>query len=224
MSTRAAIARPSESGFTGVYHHWDGYPTGLGSTLYNAYRHVFAHDSERMCAYLIDEHPAGWSTINGKDWTQAPGFAPEGGSQLCATCGNPEWQHYIQNFESHGLRRPEPFEPDTYAYYDHLFERPRVTYGPECYCHGGRSETGSPVTEADASDCGCEWVYVIEGHTLTVLSSYCGPGKFEGQKMIGAFGMGDPDAIWQPVAVVDMDGPEPDWEAIENEAYGEVTA
>ena len=34
MSTRSLIARKTEDGFEGTYHHWDGYPTGLGYTLW----------------------------------------------------------------------------------------------------------------------------------------------------------------------------------------------
>jgi hypothetical protein len=33
--------------------------------------------------------------------------------------------------------------------------------------------------------------------------------------MIGAFGMGDPNAVWQPVAVVNLTGAdEPEWDTI----------
>jgi hypothetical protein len=90
---------------------------------------------------------------------------------------------------------------------------------PQCFCHGDRREKPWEVTQADAACSGCEWVYVLhetpEGPRITVLSSYCNPeGEHAGQKMIGAFGMGDPKSVWKPVAVVDLDGPEPDWDAI----------
>lgn len=89
--------------------------------------------------------------------------------------------------------------------------------GPECYCHGGRSEGEWLVTNKNASDSGCEFVYMFESDktTMTVLSSYCDPnGKCAGEKMIGFFGCGDPKAIWKPIAVVNLDDPEPDWESI----------
>lgn len=75
MSTRACIARIQGDGFLGVYHHWDGYPTGLGKTLWQLVR-----DNGRTTTLkvLIDRHPAGWSTINGKDWTKVPGFVELG--------------------------------------------------------------------------------------------------------------------------------------------------
>lgn len=74
MSTRSAIARQTPSGFTGVYHHWDGYPTALGNTLFSLFNGHFKRDLNAMLKYLIDEHPAGWSTINGADFTLKPGF------------------------------------------------------------------------------------------------------------------------------------------------------
>lgn len=68
MSTRSVIARETEGGFSGVYHHWDGYPSGLGYTLYHVRNWVFAGDTNAMLVYLIDEHPAGWSTVNRCRW------------------------------------------------------------------------------------------------------------------------------------------------------------
>jgi hypothetical protein len=71
MSTRACIARKHGDGFLGVYHHWDGYPTGLGKTLWAAAHERPLPDLLRL---LIDEHPAGWSTINGANLDLSPGF------------------------------------------------------------------------------------------------------------------------------------------------------
>lgn len=171
MSTRSVIARKTDSGFKGVYHHWDGYPTALGETLFQAFNGHFKRDLDAMLGYLIDEHPAGWSTINNADFTQPPGF-------------------------NEGRFR---------------------TSGPHCYCHGGREEPANPLTEKDASSCGCEWAYVFSVEDgkpmMRVLSSYCP----QGSKMVGFFGCGDPDAQWYSVGLVDLTAPEPDWKAIENQ-------
>ena len=71
MSTRGAIATISKpEGFKGVYHHWDSYPTGLGATLYRLYNGHFQKDLPAMLKALINDHPAGWSTINDKDWSK----------------------------------------------------------------------------------------------------------------------------------------------------------
>jgi len=45
---------------------------------------------------------------------------------------------------------------------------------------------------------------------MLVLGSFCPNGS----KMLGMFGMGDPDAAWSIIAEVDLDGPEPDWRAM----------
>ena len=83
---------------------------------------------------------------------------------------------------------------------------------PQCYCHGGRHEEGWFLTQKDASEAGVEYAYVFEEvdgeHIMHVLSSYCE----DEQKMIGAFGMGDPKAHWKEIAAVDLDGEEPNWQ------------
>ena len=86
MSTRGAIARVEGDGFKGVYHHWDSYPSGLGATLYQIYHDHFKEDLEAMLKVLIDEHPAGWSTINGGDFAQTPGFLNEHGDNDRPQC------------------------------------------------------------------------------------------------------------------------------------------
>jgi hypothetical protein len=173
MSTRGAIVRftnGESTEFTGRFHHWDSYPEGLGATLWELYHGHFQKDLQRMLQLLLDEHPAGWSTINGKDFSLEPGYSSR---------------------------------PDGTA--------------PICYCHGDRSEDAQLVTHEDAADIGCEWVYGFdEGPTLVVLSSYCADdGPFAGEKMIGAFGMGDPKATWREVARIPLEGPEPDWGRVE---------
>jgi hypothetical protein len=169
MGTRGAIARPldtHEGAFFGRYHHWDSYPSALGETLYDLRRSFFAGDTDAMLRYLIDDHPAGWSTINGGDFTQPPGFV-EGGFD---------------------------------------------TRGPNCYCHGGRHEDAQDITDENAADCGVEWVYVLDGPIMHILSSR----NADGSKMIGMFGSGNPDASWVGVARINMDDPAPpDWSAIE---------
>lgn len=164
MSTRAVIGRKTDKGFTGVYHHWDGYPSGLGAALFRLRASQFSGDTAVLLKHLIDAHPGGWSTINDT----------ADGTPL-AEC--------------------------------------------KCYCkaHGGDSDSKGPgVNEHNASGCGCEWAYVFDGNgKMEVQVSICGPGRFEGQKMVGAFGCGDPKGTWKTIATVDLNGPEPDWAKIE---------
>lgn len=84
MSTRGCIARlTSKPGkkihFKGVYHHWDSYPEALGCTLFDAYKNRFKSDINAMLKYFIDEHPAGWSTINADEECYCHGGRAEKG-------------------------------------------------------------------------------------------------------------------------------------------------
>lgn len=210
MSTRSVIARKDGMSFKGVYHHWDGYPSGLGATLFELRNGHFKGDTQAMLSALIDDHPAGWSTINGADWTQCPGFTQD--QYNCEICGEPDWKHYAQNYASHGL--PEPPHPEgNWCVFDHSPKRPETARRPECYCHGQRHEEANAITEQNAADCGCEWAYVFDGNgKMEVQSSY----RRDGHKMIGMFGCGDPDSVWRTIAVVDLNGEEPDWEKMES--------
>ena len=65
MSTRSIIAVPdTEHGWTGVYHHSDGYPLGLGVYLTRILAALGSVATFRR--EVIDAHPAGWSALNGK--------------------------------------------------------------------------------------------------------------------------------------------------------------
>lgn len=64
MSTRSVIARKNgDSGFVGVYHHWDGYPRGLGQELVRTYRSKYQGKLDEMLEDVVDKHPAGWSSF-----------------------------------------------------------------------------------------------------------------------------------------------------------------
>ena len=166
MSTRGGIVRLTSKEkepitFVGVYHHWDSYPKGLGKTLFNLNKGFFKGNTEAMLKLLIDEHPAGWSTINDKDFSLKAAYNEEVDSKQ-----------------------------------------------PTCFCHGERKEDGHELTEKNASGCGCEYVYAFTGNKMVVLSSY----RENGHKMIGAFGMGDPNATWKVIGEVDLKGKAPRWD------------
>ena len=181
MSTRAALARltcVSPVKWAGRYHHWDGYPSGLGATLWKLYHGHFNRDLDSMLKVLLDDHPAGWSSLNASDFAQEPGFV-------------------------------EPMNSGSES-----------ANQPQCYCHGDRQEEGWLVTDENASGSGCEWAYAFTSaktmggkrhDTMLVLSSYTPEGK-----MIGMFGVGDGEAVWPVVAVVNLNGQEPNWENIES--------
>lgn len=139
MSTRSIIARATgEATFQGVYHHWDGYPTGLGKYLTEILVGPFAGDLPRMLRTLIDEHPAGWSTIVHKDFTLTPGYTWEKVKHpSCEGKGDAEYCVAMEVYRA---------MPDVRR--------------PQCYCHGERSEEAQPFTERDDTD--AEWAYVFE--------------------------------------------------------------
>ncbi len=93
MSTRSVIARQAGDGFIGRYHHSDGYPIGVGAAIYRLYNGYFKQDAKRMLEVLVDEHPAGWSTIVGAnlgevaDFSKRIGFHEQNhGTTTCPQC------------------------------------------------------------------------------------------------------------------------------------------
>ncbi len=72
MATRALIGRltgwsgPYPVG-EGVYHHWDGYPTGLGALLFNLFRGEYKGNLEEMLKEIVDKHLGGWSDLAAGD-------------------------------------------------------------------------------------------------------------------------------------------------------------
>lgn len=189
MGTRGFIGRPAlyiDEVPVGRYHHWDSYPTALGQTLFLLINGHFKGDIESALRVLLDEHPAGWSTINGKDFTLAPGYSGLNFNTFERKDGTLDWDAYYASPEN--LR-------------------------PQCYCHGSRSEEAWDLPLNKAAGSGCEYAYIIspETRSMHVLSSYRG----DGTKMVGFFGLGDADADWRLLATVDLDGPEPNWDKVE---------
>ncbi|MBI2851969.1 MAG: hypothetical protein HYX84_02530 [Chloroflexi bacterium] len=216
MSTRGAIARQKGDTFEGRYHHWDSYPTGLGKALWDVYHEQFQDNLDEMLRVLIDEHPAGWSSIVGKDFAVTPGYNDYGKGN-CLKCGRLAWEHYYQDWESHGKKLTAKARKDMangrYMALEHPFEGPESN-NAECYCHGDRHEEAFLVTEENAAGSGCEYAYVFAENgklIMTILSSL----NEDESKMIGMFGMGNPEAKWGVLAIVPLDGPEPDWKNIE---------
>lgn len=75
MSTRAVIGvyEDRQAGkWRGTYHHFDGYPSGLGQTLWKLYHELYEGLLPAMLEMLIDAHPQGWSSIIDCDWTLKP--------------------------------------------------------------------------------------------------------------------------------------------------------
>lgn len=164
MSTRSCIARSDDLGFSGRYHHSDGYPTGLGAFLHGAYRAQFNGDLALMQKILLDDHPAGWSSILGTNLLHPnPGFVEFWSS------GDPE------SARPH-IKNPVTGEYENNPAYDHS--------RPLCYCHGDRAEEENLIT------CRCgigqyqpcdalfiEYAYVLTELGLEVWYSVAAPGE-----------------------------------------------
>jgi hypothetical protein len=229
MSTPAAIARWTNRGsheWAGRYHHWDGYPSALGATLFDLVRHKTLGDLATTLRVLIDDHPAGWSTINGADWGRRPGFSERWKDEIqknraldFAALWEPLYERSRRNqleatlaalppAETVPLRRNEQFI--LWNSLTHYFGTPRRA---KCYCHGDRHEVPWELTQYAAAGCGLEWVYVFDTaeRTMTVLEAWVAD-----RHSAGMFGYGDPDAAWPERAVVFLDNPEPDWAALQS--------
>ena len=191
MATRGVIARPAGNGWEGRYHHWDSYPSGLGKTLWDAYHRFFRRDIDAMTSYLIDQHPAGWSTIVGADLTLPPGFTEHGNSRF--------------GDYSKGLI--------TWEEYRNLPQNRR----PQCYCHGDRNEPEQLITH-DQDPVDLEWAYVLSPTSMTVLISV--PTTWDDPALNGRtptefdIKWNLRPLKWVVAGVVDWDGPEPAWETL----------
>ena len=229
MSTRAAVAvwtSRSTREWAGRYHHWDGYPSGLGATLFSLVRGKAIGDLEATLRVLIEKHPAGWSTINGADWQKPPGYEDDG-TVCCKKCGRCNWEHYAQHYntperqkqleeilaalapaKAERIRKKEEFL--LWHPFEYDFERQKR---PACYCHGDRHEEPWELTQGTAAECGVEWAYVFDvvSRTMTVLEAVA-----DGRHSVGMFGCGNPEAAWRERAEVFLNNPEPDWRALES--------
>jgi hypothetical protein len=244
MSTRAVIARTTDAGrtFRGVYHHWDGYPSGLGATLWRLYRGHFSGRADDMLQVLIDDHPAGWSNILGADWSLPPAPQVDHNLEPCGECTLPQWMHYGQYysgpsgrstaaaFQRLGIKRALGTDGGAFLVLGHHAKIDREKpHGAVCLSPREPDHTDPPTDQENAPGCGCEWAYCFAREAgediLYVLASICGPGKFHGEKMAGAFGVGDRDATWIVAARVEIaNAPEPDWEALNSVERVEVLA
>jgi len=193
MSTRSCIARSTGEGtFQGVYHHWDGYPSSLGATLFRIYRTHFQQDLGAMLTFLIEEHPAGWSTINNADFTLPAGYQ--------------EAKYRKKSNGDNDYSKPIPHGPICYCHGERHEGPSSITEEDDC-----------GMEWAYVFDIEKKLMHVLERvYTENAVST---AGKnLGGKHMVGMVGYGAPGhQRWQDIATVDLDGPEPAWESLRSE-------
>lgn len=175
MSTHSTIARPDGDSWIGSYHHWDGYPSGVGATLWKLYHEHFKGDIETMRRVLVDEHK-GWSTINQADFSLSPGFI-EHFSELdnCQECNKNKYDH---------------------AGADHSFASHPEKNRPLCYCHGERTETLQHLTPDDFAG---PYLYIMRDEGLEIQEQEYDENdhyRAKGMKNLGLFLWRDAEPNW----------------------------
>ncbi|MYT41873.1 hypothetical protein GTY89_05835 [Streptomyces sp. SID5471] len=63
LSTRSFIARPTQTGYDGIYVHLDGTPSEKLPMLLAAFQHKFGRDVEAMAQHLVDGVTVGWDEL-----------------------------------------------------------------------------------------------------------------------------------------------------------------
>lgn len=222
MGTRSVIAEPHGDGFRGRYHHWDGYPSGVGAELWRLQREHFA-DLDAMRQYLVTDEPQGWSTICGADFDQPKGWDDDSApDKPCAVCGESMWRHYSQYYKpEYDPTGTVPPIPGQVMQLGHTFEAIRLPHGPQSFTARGET-TDDPdgywIT-SDGDDGGTEWAYVLGDRSLFIFERRYGmPYDDEGHGT-GMFGLGASDTesggYWAPVAELSWHGDEPDWDKLD---------
>ncbi|MFE7116147.1 hypothetical protein ACFU99_12080 [Streptomyces sp. NPDC057654] len=72
MSTRSFLARPTPTGYTGIYVHLDGAPAAKLPLLLAAFQYRFGRDLEAMTGHLVDDVAVGWEELGSDLLDQAP--------------------------------------------------------------------------------------------------------------------------------------------------------
>jgi len=193
--------------------------------LWELYHGRFERSLPAMRRTLIDDHPAGWSTINRADWHQKPGFVAE---QPCGTCGSA----FVKHLEWPPGAGPGQGVPATGRNaLGHAYERDQRPQRPQCLCHGDRHEEDRKPIVCKASRCDgstCDpgfimWVYGLEDDGLRILSCarFAEPPGYETKSLaIVNYRTGALEQLpraWyrhRDVGLYPWKGAEPDWKIL----------
>ena len=106
------IARATPDGWEGRYVHGGGHRSFRIPLLLDLYHRAYRHDLQAMAAFLIDDHPAGWSQL-GADPTVDTGWAARGSRTIDQAVADKDFRCYC-----HGARSDPPYR------YDHTTTTP----------------------------------------------------------------------------------------------------
>lgn len=161
MSTRSVIARigEHEGEFSGVYVHSDGYPTGRGPLLFQMIREEFKGDLKAALRFIIDEHPAGWSSL-----------IPEYRACFC----HPRRAKNRTDFKNRQPEPPQEFshknvvKGDTDVEWLYIFDEEQN----RLYIHDVRNDAESIVELADGEPTKEQWTAIECGENFERCSHY----------------------------------------------------
>lgn len=210
MSTRSVIARPEGDGFIGRYAHWDGYPTCRGAQLWQSFKELGS--AEALRKYAIREGEKGyWSSYQPPSEAARQEALPE--KVTCKFCdgtgtrptddcwdADSEWAKQCGGCNACGGTG---------------MERNRERHD------GWTPEEHDNMVSSLGDDMGTEWAYVIADMVLSVFERRFGDPDNDDGHGTGMFGYGASDTedggYWKLVCVAPWDGPEPDWEAVQEQ-------
>ena len=200
MSTRSCIARSEGSGWRGVYHYSDGYPSGLGCYIFRSIRRDWGGDAGAFLNYALS-HDGGWSHIFPSDVVEEGESFRDARMPQCYCHGYFAQRDKIKPGDGHGV----------------------IT---GCQCHEKPYISGDYDDMPSCDPLFIEWVYVIDpdSRTMMVLKSHNEviPDSFDCLivHLDGAREEMPKRAYRHRInAVVDLDGPEPDWWEMEKEQF-----
>ena len=170
MGTRSFVGVYDDEGsWSARYCHWDGYPSGVGATLWENYKRHFQDNLGAMVEILMSE-PVGWSSLAGCDLSLPPvwieGYKGSNTDTRRILCTEVVRQRLDAIRLERGLTEQELLE---------LLDE----NAPKSYLARGETEECLIVPGTDFSH--LEWGYLFNAkdYTLTILKAFSGGSLFE---------------------------------------------
>jgi len=210
MATRGCVGvKTGNLEWRGIYNHWDSYPTGLGKDVWD-YLHSDGVDLDQFCKEILEY--TDWREFLNKG--VCPYCGKKGVGQPCNISGR------IYGWDKNGR---ELFEKTIEQCEDKEIRENLIKTGypdPEAKYHSHHNKKAGILSKNAKYDAlFIEWAYIIDP-ALRQLEIYKGvraKGYHYVEGIRGKFKENNYQYVI--VAVIDLDGDEPDWEAIEKRGY-----